>query len=387
MKHSLILLSLDVFLVCIWPRVTGLSLKQYTAYSNLTRVAVDKTTGQVIVGGINLLASLGADLNNVVANTLGPEFVNENCFKEPATCSTSKLYEDNTVKIIEINPVHDYVLVCGSIWQGLCSLYPQSDINDELTLNGTNHASFIGSKSASSIAFFGLQRNVSTKSIRLYAAVPTYDRTAEIFAPYTISTRIIVNNNGDSRIEYLKEGDISPDSNSYLTVSPLIRKDFKVHYLYGFEHDGYGYYVAIQPLDRDVAMTRYITKLIEFCLEDDYYWTYIEVPLVCGRNGVNYTLATAAYIGSDGMKDYLAVSFGRHGNRPTREPESKYGSVVCNFSMEEARGMFGQIRKRCSNGGTGSYPWWIYGNDRSCQISQNIVSRTWFSIFRFDDLQ
>ena len=374
MKLTPMLLLLNILLVCVLSKVMGLSLKQYTAYSNLTRVAVDKTTGQVFVGGKNLLASLDGDLKDLKIISLGPKFDNDKCFKEPATCSESKFYKDNTVAILEVNPVHNYVLVCGSIWQGLCSLYPQSDLEDELSLNATNHASFIGSKLASSVAFFGLQRNVGTKSIRLYAAVPTYDRTDEKFAPYTISTRIISKNGGDSRLEYLKEGDNPPNSNSYLSVSDLIRKNFKVHYLYGFEHDGYGYYVAIQPLERDVARTKYVTKLIEFCLEDDQYWTYIEMPLVCGRNGVNYTLATSAYIGSDGMKDYLAVSFGRHGNMPTKEPDSRYGSVVCNFSMEDTREMFGLIRKRCSNGGTGSYPWWIYGNDRPCQVSQNIVS-------------
>lgn len=352
------------------PRAAAIALKQYIAFSNLTLVAIDKTSGQVIVGGINLLATLDADLQNVVSKSIGPKFDSENCFKEP--CTESMLYRDNTVTILEINHIHKYVLVCGSVWQGLCSLYPLPDINSEIRFNATSHASFVGSK-ASAAAFFGFQKDVGTKSIRLYAAVATYDRTKEMFAPHTISTRIIVMNDTNSRIEYLKEA-AAENQNSFLTVSSLIRKDFKVHYIYGFEHDGYGYYVAIQPLDRDVAMTKYVTKLIEFCQEDDSYWTYIEVPLICHRNGVNYTLASAAHIGTDGMKPYLTVSFGRHGNRPTREPDSRYGSVVCNFSMENAREMFEQIRKRCSNGGTGSYPWWIYGNERSCQISRELVS-------------
>ena len=372
MKSTQMYISLNILWVLALSKVMGLSLKQYTAYSNLTRVAVDNTTGQVFVGGKNILAALDADLKDSKVTSLGPHFDSDKCFKDPAPCSESKGYMDNTVTVLEVNHVHDYVLVCGSIWQGLCSLYPQSDIENELSLNATNHASFIGSKLASSVAFFGLERNVGNKSIRLYAAVPTYDRTDKKFAPYTISTRIISKNSGDSRIEYLKEGDLS-NSKSYLTVLELIRKTFEVHYLYGFEHEGYGYYVAVQPMEGDVARTRYVTKLIEFCLEDDYYRTYIEMPLVCGRNDINYTLATAAHIGSDGMKNYLAVSFGRHENMPSREPEVRYGSVVCNFSMEDVREMFGQIRKRCSNGGTGSYPWWIYGNGRSCQISPDIV--------------
>lgn len=365
-------LLLYSFIFTLTLGASGLQLTQHYSNVNLTRVAVYKDTGQVIVGGVNILVSLDEDLKNVVNNHLGPHFDSDKCFKEPAPCTESKTFEANTVTVLEINPVHKYVLVCGSIWQGLCSIYMLSDINSEISFNSTSHATFIGSK-ASSVAFFGLQKDTTLDSVRLYAAVATYDKTNDMFSPYTISTRVVINNDREHNIEYLKEG-ISQFDNSFLTVSPATRKDFKVHYIYGFELDGYGYYVAVQPIDRDIARTKYATKLIQFCQEDDYYWTYIEVPLACHRNGIDYTLATAAHIGSDGMQDYLAVSFGRHGNRPSREPDKRYGSVVCNFSMETAKEMLSQIRKRCSNGGTGSYPWWIYGNDRSCHISDRIVS-------------
>lgn len=353
---------------------SALKLMQYTASSDLTRVAVNKTSGQVIIGGINLLVSLDKDLKNVVSKSVGPHFDSENCYKEPTPCSDSKPYTDNTVTILEINPVQDYILVCGSVWQGLCSIYQTSDFTVEKTFNSTNHAAFVGSK-VSSIAFFGLRKYTVQDSIRLYAAVATYDRTKTEFSPPTISTRLLVNKEGDHHISYLKENSFQ-NENSYLTVSEADRKNFKVHYIYGFELEGYGYYVAIQPLDKDIARTNYVTKLLQFCQEDDRYRTYIEIPLVCHHNGVNYTLATAAYLGSDGMKDYLAVSFGRHGNRPTRDPDERYGTVVCNYSIETAKDELGLIRKRCSNGGAGTYPWWIYGSEQSCQIQTRVVSMT-----------
>ena len=348
--------------------VSTLTLTQYKSFSNLTHVAVDKTSGKVFLGGVNLVAALDKDLQNPVTDSIGPQFDSNRCFKSPAPCSVSKEYVDNTVTILEINPIHKYALICGSIWQGLCSAYNLSDIKTKKEFNSTSHASFIGSK-ASSVAFFGLhQKDVTANALLLYAAVASYDRTEEMFSPYTISTREITYSSTDHSIHYLKQGH-SYNDNSYLNVSPAVRKNFQVRYLYGFEHDGYGYYVAIQPLDKDIARTKYLTKLIQFCQDDDHYWTYIEVPVHCSRNDVNYTLATAAYLTTDGLSDQLTVSFGRHGNRPAWEPEPKYGSVVCNFSMQEARDLFVKIRKRCSNGGAGSYPWWIYGTERSCQIS------------------
>ena len=344
-----------------------LELAQHDFYNNLTRVAVDKSSGKVIVGGVNFVAYLDEDLEDVDIDEIGAEFDSDHCFKSPEPCSKSKKYVDNTVSVLEINPIHGYALICGTIWQGLCSVYNLSDIRSHKIFNSTSHASFIGSK-ASSVAFFGLRKkDVSTKAILLYTAVATYDRTADKFSPYTVSTREVVYSSTDHSISYLKEG-FSSNDNSYLNVSPAVRKDFRVRYLYGFEHDGYGYYVAIQPTDKDIARTKYLTKLIQFCQDDDHYWTYIEAPLYCNRNDVDYTLATAAYYQSSGVSGQLTVSFGRHGNKPTREPDPRYGSVVCNFSMQAARDLFVKVRKRCSNGGVGYYPWWIYGVPRSCQV-------------------
>ena len=45
---------------------------------------------------------------------------------------------DNEAVILELFPKGDYLVFCGSIHQGLCSVYPMADLGNEHRLDATN---------------------------------------------------------------------------------------------------------------------------------------------------------------------------------------------------------------------------------------------------------
>ena len=351
---------------------------QYNAYKTLTQVAVDITTGNVYLGGKDILISMDQDLGVKEVEKVGPMFDSEECYADPEPCSASRTFTSNFINILEINTIHSYLLVCGTAGQGMCKVHFLSDLKKTYSFNITNSASFVGSKK-SSVALFGEPPyGYNTDNRMLYVAMATYDRTSEVFMPYVISTREIFINETNSRIQYLLDNSFQE---SYIKPhSFTTAKKFQVEYLYGFEHNGYIYYISIQPVSVD--LTQYVTRVVQFCRNDRVYNTYIETAISCFRGssnktdkGIEYTLATAAYLARQGDEadDILAISFGKPYTSPKNQ-SSEYGSVVCNYSMKSLREHFLNLRHRCSNGGNGEYPWWIYGSKQVCRISNPEVT-------------
>lgn len=360
-----------------------LNLTVYNSTTHVSRLAVEeKPDGRLYVGCENNFLQLNSDLEEEKKLMIGPKYDTDECFATfgEATCNKGKSKVSNIVSTLAINKLHNYILMCGTIYQGLCSVHPLSDITSFQYLNEMDHASFVGSKE-SSVAFFGTPaKSVGDMSRRmLYAAVATYDRKTDKFSPRTISTReIVYNETTGSSIKYFLEDSVLRQY-SYLTVDTTVQRNFRVNYVYGFELNGYGYYVSVQPFDIDISRTTYVTRLIQFCLDDTVYKTYVETVMKCSKGSFDYTIATSAYVQETESVDKLAVSFARAKTGTQGEIDPDFGSVVCMFDMSEVRKHFNNLQSYCSKSGVGSYPWWIYGSQQSCSISFTAVCS--FSFF------
>ncbi|KAL4226642.1 hypothetical protein ACF0H5_014623 [Mactra antiquata] len=343
-----------------------LDLTQYVAEDELTKSVVDINTGNLYVGGNNFLLRVNEDLELLQRTKIGPAMDSDKCFADDPSCLKTQV--DNQISVLAINNIRNFLLACGTIKHGLCSIY-SLELKDEFKLNATNHASFVGSKK-SSVAFFGRPpMGFDTSDRLLYAAVATYDRTEDKFSPSTISTRkVVYNQTTPKEMNYLYD-DLKLSRFSYVGVQADIQSRFHVKYILGFELKGYGYYVAVQPASPDKARVEYVTKLIQFCLDDTTYKTYIETTLRCQEGTIDYSIATDAYINYSGTDDYLTVSFGQRSFN-SNEVDPLKGSVVCNFSMDLARDHFKAVQKECYNEGNGEYPWWIHGNVQRCVLSE-----------------
>lgn len=371
-------INILVTLFVILPTPTNsakLELAVYTSTTSISKLLVEEgSPGRLYVGCENSFIQLNSSLQEQFKLSIGPKYDTDQCYPpiRDVSCNLGKTRQSNTVKVLAINTLHSYIVMCGSLYQGLCSIHPLSDISQFYYFNETNHASYIGSKK-SSTAFFGPPaKTVSDMSRRmLYAAVATYDRTEDRFSPRTISTREIIYDPSqltNSSIQYFY--DVGTQQYSYLSVSTSVQTRFRVTYLYGFELNGSGYYLSIQPAEIDISKSSYVTKLIQFCTDDTIYKTYVETMIQCTKGYFNYTIATAAFIQKS---DKLAVSFMR-AKAGTSEPDPDYGSVVCLFNMADVRKHFNMLKMNCSNVPSGSYPWWIYGTQEQCQLTSDAVS-------------
>ncbi|XP_052285570.1 hepatocyte growth factor receptor-like isoform X3 [Dreissena polymorpha] len=363
-----IMWRLLTILVVYKSAVTCLELTTFSSSDQLTKVEVDRSSGNLFLGGKNILLQLDENLVELQRYRIGPALTTDKCFPSPEKCNFSKSNQDNYIKILAINDVQKYLLACGTIDLGVCKIYPFNDIHDVSKFDVvTNSAVFLGSSGASSVAFFGSPPNGYNTSQRLlYAAIATFDRKETRFSPKTISTRVVVFNETTTTLQYFYENS-NFNEYSYLNVFTTVQTKYSVKFVYGFELNGYGYYVSIQQVDPDVARSTYVTKIVQFCLNDNQYKTYIETAVKCVQGEINYTLASAAFIKKDENDATLTISFVKPVNSGSLETSTAYGSRICNYSMRTIRDHFMNIRKLCSEGASGFHPWWIQGSVESCK--------------------
>ncbi|XP_052781124.1 hepatocyte growth factor receptor-like isoform X1 [Mya arenaria] len=350
--------------------VSCLDLHKFTSTKPLTRLSFDPNAGKLFVGGENIIYQLDENLSQKdkakETKVIGPRFHSDKCFPDPVSCPGNRAYKANIVKILIVNSVHKYALACGSIQQGVCMVYPYDDMENPLEFDDvTDHATYLGSE-ASSFAFFGTPPTYINSSNRLvYAAIATNDRIDARFSPKTISTREVIYNSTHRQMQYFYDN-VNLNEHSYINVFPSSQSRFRAKYIYGFENGGYGYFVSIQPIDPDLSKTTYHTKLVQFCLDDNQYKTYIETTLKCG-DSQDYTIATAAFAEKSETDSTLAISFVRPLRSGSLDIDPAFGTRICNFSMKEVRSHFVELREMCSEGVAGFYPWWIQGSIQSCQ--------------------
>lgn len=81
--------------------------------------------------------------------------------------------------------------------------------------------------------------------------------------------------------------------------------DFDIYYVYGFSSGNFVYFLTLQPemVSPPGSTTKeqvYTSKLVRLCKEDTAFNSYVEVPIGCERNGVEYRLLQAAYLSKAG---------------------------------------------------------------------------------------
>jgi hypothetical protein len=184
---------------------------------------------------------------------------------------------------------------------------------------------------------------------------------------------------------------------SYTKVDfdPRYKQTYNVKYLYGFNYSSYSYFLSTQPINvRDTQ--EYETKLIRICQNDDTFFSYMEIPLICSEDDKNnasnlghnkhgqnknpiYYIASTAYFGKIGSNKFrelhihdesdshtLFVSFGVQTMGSTFN--KSMGSAICAFSMKKINKAFTDAAKECFRGGSEvSRLEVIFGVKRECQ--------------------
>uniref|UniRef100_A0AAQ5Z0H8 Sema domain-containing protein n=1 Tax=Amphiprion ocellaris TaxID=80972 RepID=A0AAQ5Z0H8_AMPOC len=226
--------------------------------------------GRLYVGAVNALYQLNQNLEVESRTETGPRRDNRQCTPPVTDACEEAVDTDNHNKLLLVHAARDVLVVCGSVFRGICSLRNLSNVEQLLYFSDTKgEKSYVASAEESvSVVGKGYGSHDSTK---------------------LISTRIL-QDFGDWVV-----------FDSIIEASAVQANPFVLRYLhdfrFAFKDGGFVYFLFSRTLG--VQDTKNFTFISRMCEDDQGYYSYTELQLNCSAAN-KYNKAQAAYVATPG---------------------------------------------------------------------------------------
>ncbi|XP_072257696.1 plexin-B2 [Pyxicephalus adspersus] len=334
-----------IHIMCIFIFVTHAakaeSFRTFLSDTELNHLTVNENTGYVYVGAVNRLYQLDEKLEILANVTTGPKMDDKKCTPpiEPLQCPHFAP-TDNYNKLLLLDLPKERIVVCGSLFKGICSLR-KFNITDELSYDDSRgEKSFVASNDEK-VETVGLIADMTANGPRvLFVGKGTSQHDNGII----ISTRILDEMDDKGPFETyhdsanLKYGYSSANTQQFITV---------------FEDTEHVYFISSR-LDTTLHKNR--TLITRLCKSDYNYFSYVEMDLGCkDQNNIPFNICTSAFLASPGQElaDILSLSsvqdkvlFGVF----STFINGREKSAVCLFSLKSINQKFEQNREECYTG-------------------------------------
>lgn len=346
--------------------------------TSLTHLTVHRKTGDVYLGAVNRVYKLSANLTELRSHMTGPVEDNSKCYPPPSVRACAHRLEptDNVNKLLLVDYAGHRLVACGSIWQGVCQFLRLEDLfklgephhRKEHYLSGAKEADgmagvVVGEEDA------GDGKKKKKRGSRLFIGA-AIDGKSEYFP--TLSSRKLVEDEENVGMFSLVYQDEFVSSQIKIPSDTLsLYPAFDIYYVYGFSSRTYIYFLTLQ-LDTqltqmDATGEKFFTsKIVRMCSNDTEFYSYVEFPLGCTKDGVEYRLVQAAYkhrpgrmlaraLGLSEDEDVLFVVFSQGQKNRANPPRE---TVLCLFTLRQVNSAMRERIKSCYRGeGRLSLPW------------------------------
>ena len=374
-----------------YPATDGSSQFQFN------NMAIDVETGKLYAGALNHLIQLDVNLTSLMDITTGPVPDDPMCYFSIGKDPCYDLYGDqinskqtnNYNKVLLVDSKHQQLVVCGSVYQGSCETRDLHNLTAVSRYVGTLVAS--NSPSYTTVAFTGPGPDGDDV---LYVGnyIPGISDTA--WYPYNVdgvSSRNLIGSKFQLSKKYT--GTYTYGTFAFLTFSAAAI--YNVNYIAGFSIQGFSYFLTQQPATYNLSSTsgpppsvppQVISKIVQVCQNDRNYDSYVEMPIKCKNDEVDYNLVQATMFVHPGSNlasalnistdDYVLIGVF------ATTSSSQASSALCMFKLRDIRDKFTQNINACRNNASLQVGSQLYERSRSCQpnsvrdfceISNNII--------------
>ncbi|XP_066284824.1 plexin-A2-like isoform X5 [Branchiostoma lanceolatum] len=259
---------------------------------------MDPDTNSIYIGASNKILKLNRDLVLEYEVSTGPELDNAACLPT-GECTYGRQVTDNVNQVLVVDTSANRLISCGSVLQGSCQLRRRDDLSLIAYPKSEPHH-FIAANSMDGSTYAFIAPGPSDQGEVLYVGVSRTDRG--LFSnPPTVSSRTVAADSNNINIFKFASSDEFSEPKIDMNPNVLsIYPNFNIKYVYGFSSGFYSYFVTVQPESYNVPNGPLLSKIVRICHDDNKYHSYIELPLMCSANSVNYNLVQAAYIGKPG---------------------------------------------------------------------------------------
>ncbi|KAJ8371302.1 hypothetical protein SKAU_G00113300 [Synaphobranchus kaupii] len=347
--------------------------------TSLTHLTVHRTTGDVFMGAVNRVYKLSANLTELRSHITGPVEDNSKCYPPPSVraCAHRLESSDNVNKLLLVDYAGNRLVACGSIWQGVCQFLRLEDLfklgephhRKEHYLSGAREADGMAGVVVGDDDVPIVEPKKKKKGgSRLFIGA-AIDGKSEYFP--TLSSRKLVADEDSVNMFGLVYQDEFVSSQIKIPSDTLsTHPAFDIYYVYGFSSRTYIYFLTLQldtQLTQDATGEKFFTsKIVRMCSNDTEFYSYVEFPLGCTKDGVEYRLVQAAYkhrpgkllaqaLGLSEDEDVLFVVFSQGQKNRANPPRE---TVLCLFTLRQVNLAMRERIKSCYRGeGKLSLPW------------------------------
>ncbi|XP_019746142.1 plexin-B1 [Hippocampus comes] len=290
--------------------------------------------GRVYVGARDNLFQLDKFLQLELQDHTGPVKDSRECLP-PVTesnCPQARLTSNHN-KLLLINPYSMELITCGSVNQGICQ---------KRSLDSVDKVLFSTETPVDTQYVAANHPNVSTVGL-IVQSHPHRQPVLFVGRGYTSSHPPIATRNLD------QEPIFSYEETAKLAVAGRL-SEYDHHFVSSFAHHHHVYFLFYRR-DLKSKSREYRTYISRVCLDDQAYYSYVEVPLTCrSRAGKNYNLLQAVQLAfskdvtvSQGSEIVLGVFSTRlaSSNRPSED------SALCMFNLEDVDRRINSTRDLC----------------------------------------
>uniref|UniRef100_A0A6Q2XWD0 Plexin b2a, tandem duplicate 1 n=1 Tax=Esox lucius TaxID=8010 RepID=A0A6Q2XWD0_ESOLU len=244
-----------------------LSQWHFTSKTLINNVVLDPSTSRLYVGAVNALYQLDQSLHVEAYASTGPKNDNRQCTPPVTPACEEAVKTDNHNKLLLIHPSKDTLIVCGSLFRGICSLRNLSNVDQLLYFS-------------------------DTKGEKTYVA--SAEESVSVIHP---------------------QGCVLPTvSVNFPSLCPSLLRLPSVSLV--FKDGGFVYFLFSRTLSDQDSGTKNFTFISRMCENDHNYYSYTELQLNCSV-GNAFNKAQAVYVSLPG--EALARNMSSSG---------KYGRVL-----------------------------------------------------------
>uniref|UniRef100_A0A8C9XFR5 Plexin-B1 n=1 Tax=Sander lucioperca TaxID=283035 RepID=A0A8C9XFR5_SANLU len=294
----------------------------------------DPSVSRVYVGARDHLFQLDQFLQPELQDDTGPVTDSRECLP-PVTesnCPQARVTSNHN-KLLLVDPYSMELITCGSVNQGICQ---------KRSLDSVDVVLFSTERPVDTQYVAANHPNVSTVGL-VVRSHPDRQPVLFVGRGYTSSHPPISTRN------LAQEPIFSYEETAKLAVAGRL-SEYDHHFVASFAHRQHVYFLFYRR-DLKSQSREYRTYVSRVCLDDQAYYSYVEVPLTChSRAGKMYNLLQAVQLGltkdgklSKGSEVLLGV-FSTHLASSTRPSED---SALCMFNLKDVDHRINSTRDLC----------------------------------------
>ncbi|XP_039467763.1 plexin-B1 [Oreochromis aureus] len=294
----------------------------------------DPDVGRVYVGARNRLFQLDRFLQPELQDDTGPVTDSRDCLPPVTETNCPQAREtSNHNKLLLVNPYSMELITCGSVNQGICQ---------KRSLDSVDQVLFSTERPVDTQYVAANHPNVSTVGL-VVRSHPDKQPVLFVGRGYTSSHPPISTRN------LAQDPIFSYEETAKLAVAGRL-SEYDHNFVASFAHRQHVYFLFYRR-DLKSPSREYRTYISRVCLDDQAYYSYVEVPLTCrSRTGKIYNLLQAVQlgvskddVGGRGSETLVCVFSTRlaSSTRPSEE------SALCMFNLEDVDCRINSTRDFC----------------------------------------